>query len=312
VAGGPLLGASHALLPDPAGDGLLLLTGPPEGTFDDGSMPLWRWDGSAWALVETSGPAPSARNFFSATYDRTRDVVVLFGGDTGSGASGETWEWDGRAWTSFDAAGPGALMSTSLVFDPESATSVLYGGNDEAGETRSQTWAWDGRRWSRLAQRGPSPNRWPAAAVPDPGNGTLMLYGGHQVADEQLPPALGDTWEWDGRAWTVRTDASGPGDLVNAAGLVHPRFGTLLVGGSDMDQLSGDVWRWDGDRWRLLAEDVFPPRQAFGLAYDEARDTVVLTGGVVQPGSVERHQDVWEWSGEPREQAVLVDDRAPA
>jgi len=61
-----------------------------------------------------------------------------------------------------------------------------------------------------------------------------------------------------------------------------------------------------------MAKRVFPPRQAFGLAYDEARDTVVLTGGIVQPGSVERHQDVWECSGEPEKRAVQVDSRSPA
>ena len=43
-----------------------------------------------------------------------------------------------------------------------------------------------------------------------------------------------------------------------------------------------------------------PPRQAFGLGYDQQRDVVVLTGGLVEPGSVERHQDVWEWAGGPR------------
>ncbi len=43
-----MLGASHELLPDPSGDGVLLLTGPPEGGVADKSMELWRWDGTAW------------------------------------------------------------------------------------------------------------------------------------------------------------------------------------------------------------------------------------------------------------------------
>ena len=60
------------------------------------------------------------------------------------------------------------------------------------------------------------------------------------------------------------------------------------------------MWRWTGERWEILAEDVFPDRQAFGIGYDATRDVVVLTGGVVAPGSLERHQDVWEWSGDPR------------
>ena len=312
AADAPVLGASHALLPDPVGRGVLLLSGPPEGTVDDGPMTLWRWDGATWAMVETPGPGPSARNFFSATYDQRRGVVVVFGGDTASGASDETWEWDGRAWTSFDATGPGALMSASLIFDPTSGANVLYGGNDDAGATRSETWAWDGSSWSRLARPGPTPTRgrprWSRIRATAPWSCTAR----HQVADERLPPALGDTWEWDRRTWVSRGDASGPGDLVNAGAMVHPRLGTLLVGGSDMDRPSGDVWVWGGDRWRIVAKRVFPPRQAFGLAYDEVRDTVVLTGGVVQPGSVERHQDVWEWSGRPEERAVQVDSRSPA
>jgi len=312
AADAPVLGASHALLPDPTGEGVLLLGGPPEEAVDDGPMTLWRWDGDAWSVVEASGPAPSARSFFSATYDAARGVVVVFGGDTSAGASEETWEWDGRAWTSFAEGAPGALMSASLAFDPTSGTSVLYGGNDDLGEPRGETWAWDGATWTRLAERGPEPIRWPAASVADTPGGGVVLYGGHQVVDESLPPALGDTWVWGGRSWEPRPDAAGPGDLVNAQALVHPRLGTLLVGGSDMARPSGDVWHWDGGRWDLLARGVFPPRQAFGLAYDEARDTVVLTGGIVRPGELERHQDVWEWSGDPHEKAVRVDARSPA
>ena len=72
------------------------------------------------------------------------------------------------------------------------------------------------------------------------------------------------------------------------------------------------MWRWTGDRWETFARDVLPPRQAFGMAYDEARGVVVLTGGVVEPGDTARHQDVWEWTGRPEDPAVLVLDRPPA
>jgi hypothetical protein len=39
---------------------------------------------------------------------------------------------------------------------------------------------------------------------------------------------------------------------------------------------------------------------------------VVLTGGVVEPGQTDRHQDVWEWSGDPGEPAVQVLAAPPA
>ena len=48
-----------------------------------------------------------------------------------------------------------------------------------------------------------------------------------------------------------------------------------------------------------MRSGLVPERQAFGLAYDTDRDVVVLTGGLVEPGSTERHQDTWEWSGDP-------------
>lgn len=56
------------------------------------------------------------------------------------------------------------------------------------------------------------------------------------------------------------------------------------------------------------AQDGPPdPAPAPGVrGYDAERDVVVMTGGLVQPGSTERHQDVWEWSGDSDAPAVGV------
>ncbi len=207
-------------------------------------------------------------------------------------------------------------MSASLTFDPASGTSVLYGGNERAGRRPGRDLglgrAPAGRR---LAGRGPEPDplagrdgrRIRATARAGP----LRRPPGGRTSD--LPPALGDTWDWDRRdAGSARVDAAGPGDLVNAAGAgPSPGSGPArrrLRPRTDRPATCGTGTATGGCRWR---SDVFPPRQAFGLAYDEARDVVVLTGGIVQPGSLERHQDVWEWSGDPQEKAVRVDARSP-
>ena len=311
---GPLIGASQVLLPAPGADGVLLVTGPPEGVRDTGPLHLWRWDGAEWTEVEGSGPGPTARSFFAAAHDPVRDVVVVHGGEDADGVSDETWEWDGTDWRRFDGSAPGARAAASLAWEPASSTVVLYSGNgaDAApGVVRDDTWAWDGEEWTRLTESGPVPGRWPAAMVAGE-DGQVLVYGGHQVADEELPGALGDTWVLSDGAWSPHDDAGGPGPLVNAQALVHPTLGILLAGGSDLDDENGDVWRWAGDRWETYAHDVLPLRQAFGMAYDEARGVVVLTGGVVEPGDTARHQDVWEWSGSPDDRAVLVDDRPPA
>ena len=296
----PVLGASHVLLPMPGGDGLVLLTGPPEGVPSDDALGVWHWDGGGWHERSESGPV--TRNFFSAAYDEGRDVVVLYGGDAGDAEATTVWEWDGDGWSPSQPAGPGPRLAASMAYDAAAQGVVLYGGDSE-GKVKNDTWSWDGSRWTRVAARGPEPARWPAAFVgADDG---AVLVGGHQVVDEDLGPAVGDTWVWGGR-WRVVPGAGGPGVLVNAGAVVHPTLGTLLVGGSDLDRPSGDVWRWTAERWEPVAEDVFPERQAFGIGYDAERDVVVMTGGLVQPGSTERHQDVWEWSGDPAEPAVRV------
>ncbi len=296
----PVLGASQVLLPMPGGEGLVLLTGPPEGAPSDDGLGVWQWDGTAWH--EHTGSGPVTRNYFSAAYDEGRDVVVLYGGDTDSDDATTVWEWDGEGWTPSQPAGPGPRLAAPMTYDATARAVVLYGG-DSDGEVKGDTWTWDGSRWARVAPRGPEPARWPAAfAGADSG---VVLVGGHQVVDEDLPLAVGDTWVWGGR-WREVPDAGGPGLLVNAGAVEHPTLGTLLVGGSGLDQPTGDVWRWTGERWELVAEGVFPERQAFGIGYDAERDVVVMTGGLVQPGSTERHQDVWEWSGDPAAPAERV------
>jgi hypothetical protein len=70
-----------------------------------------------------------------------------------------------------------------------------------------------------------------------------------------------------------------------------------MIGGGDLSTTLDHVWAWDGTTWTRLAANGMPYRQAHGLAYDPRRDRVVLTGGLDQPGSVNRYQDVWEWDG---------------
>ncbi len=303
----PVLGAWHELVTDPEG-GVLLVNGHPEDATAPGPVELWRWDGDQWTAVTPEGDVPSARNFVAVAMDTAHDVLLLHGGLTPDGASDETWAWDGEAWSlvASGSAGPGARSAPSMAYDAASRRVLLYGGDDGTAQ-HDDTWAWDGAAWTRVATDGPAPVRWPAFMEYDPASEAVVLYGGHQVVDEAAPIAVGDTWVWTGDSWRAARGADQPGPLLNANGVSHPDHGLLLVGGADAaSEETGRVWIWSDGSWEALPADVVPARQAFGLAYDEERDVVVLTGGLVELGSTERHQDVWEWSGDPATPAVEV------
>lgn len=303
----PVLGAWHSLETDPQG-GVLLVNGYPEDATDPGPLELWRWDGEQWAEVETEGDVPSARNFAAVAMDTDSDVLVLYGGLTPDGVSDETWSWDGEAW-SLEAGGsdgPGARSAASMAYDAATGEVLLYGGDDGAIQ-QNDTWVWVGGAWQQVARSGPAPVRWPAFFEYDAASESIVMYGGHQVVDSAAPHALGDTWVWAGDRWRDVPEADQPGRLVNSNGVAHPTLGLLLVGGANTNsEETGRTWTWTGSSWEALPADVMPARQAFGLAYDEEREVVVLTGGVVEPGSTERHQDVWEWPGDPGSPAVQV------
>ncbi|GAA2131600.1 kelch repeat-containing protein [Nocardioides bigeumensis] len=295
------LGAWHDLVTTP--DGLLLVNGYPEDATDARPLELWRRTDEGWEPVDAPD-GPTGRNFVAVAVDPTTGDVVLHGGLTVDGVSDETWVYDG-AWTRVEGPGPGPRASATMAHDETSGRTLLYGG-DDGSEQHGDTWAFDGATWQRLAEDGPDPVRWPAAMETDP-DGGVVLYGGHQVVDEDAPLALGDTWRWDGGGWREVPGASQPGPLVNAAMVVHPAHGLLLLGGGDVrSRERGRVWRWTGAQWRALPPGLLPGRQAFGAAYDADQAVVVLTGGLVEPGSTERHQDTWVWSGDPGDPAQQV------
>ena len=302
------MGAWHELVALPGG--VVLVNGYPEDEPDPGPLELWRREGDQWELVPVSGERPEGRNFAGVAHDPRSGRLVLYGGLTADGASDETWLWDGTRWSQPDqeegqGAGPGPRSSPAMAVDEASGFTLLYGG-DDGSDQYADTWAFDGSTWEQVARDGPQPMRWPALMESDP-TGGVVLYGGHQVVDEDGPIGLGDTWVWRGGRWQAVPDADRPGSLVNANGVVHPAHGLLLVGGGDnRGRERGRVWRWTGADWEAMRSGLVPERQAFGLAYDADRDVVVLTGGLVEPGSTERRQDTWEWSGDPGTPATPV------
>jgi hypothetical protein len=296
VAARPTIGASHHLVYDARAGAVVLVNGAAEqGHPADAPLELWSWDGQTWRrLTPVDGQSPRWRNFAAVAYDTDRSVLIVHGGLQGRGQPlDETWEWDGQRWRRFAADGPGGREGAKLTYDAGRKLTVLIGGVGAAGASDA-TWGWNGATWRRLATAGPG-TRFPGLMEYDAARRSVVLYGGHPVDG---PVQLADTWTWDGRRWRDVTPTTAPGPKFNMGTTFHPKLGRIvLAAGADGAGMYGEMWTWDGAAWTKLPDSGLPPRSGVGLAYDPARDRLVLTGGLDQPGTATRMQDVWEWDG---------------
>ncbi len=144
--------------------------------------------------------------------------------------------------------------------------------------------AWAGIRASAAPKA-----RFQASMVYDPATRKVLLFGGDGASGP-----LGDTWNWDGRAWTM---ASGNGVPARSRACVvydAARGRVVLFGGFNTSPYLGDAWTWDGVRWTRVPGPNPPRRDLAGMEYDSATGQVVLFGGRLN--SMTPSADSWTWS----------------
>ncbi len=246
----------------------------------------WSWDGDRWLLRAIGDP--TYRGGHSIAYDELRSVTVLFGGyDAAPGSQPspiDTWEWDGMEWTQRTVSGPPARVSGAMAYDVTRGVTVLYGGyfTDASDfEIRNDTWEWNGMKWSFRTFEGPGP-RYDHGMTFDKSRSVTVVFGGLGY-DSVGCGELGDTWEWDGTAWTLRS-ASGP-HARQGARLVFDgdRNVTVLYGGYWTDSYcqccygDNDTWEWDGSVWTERTAAAGSPLPIVrAIAYDSGRRAIVM------------------------------------
>jgi hypothetical protein len=103
---------------------------------------------------------------------------------------------------------------------------------------------------------------------------------------------MGDTWEWDGTAWTQRM-VSGPPARYGAA--MASLGGKVVLFGGLGALLYDDTWEWDGQSW--TQRDVAGPPARYWASMATFGDRIVLFGGFGGPSNTE-FEDTWEWDGQ--------------
>ena len=232
-------------------------------------------------------------------YDARHKVVLALGALLpGDG----TWTWAPEAgWKNLRLPAdvlqrPRESHRTASVYDVARARWIVAGGGID-----SATWEWDGAAWHN-------------SAAPPPG-GTTQLAGSRLVYDDKRARVylLGNRnrgtapwlYEPEQARWTPQP-SSGPSPLPREwAGVAYDarRDRVMVFGGYVLNGLGssgnivGDMAEWDpaSGAWQSCAATGAAPsaRTHAALAYDAARDVLVLFGG--QPADYSATADVWEW-----------------
>ncbi len=158
-----------------------------------------------WTPIAPSAP-PSPRTRVAMTYDPVRNVVVLFGGYSGSAPVDDTWELSTAdcmtwTWTRRTPSGPvpAPRFDAQLAFDPVRQVSVLFGGQSATSMNLGDTWEWNGTAWTQRTPIVSPPARFGHGMALEPRRQRIVMFGGTADADGD------DTWEWDGAGmgtWT--------------------------------------------------------------------------------------------------------------
>lgn len=136
------------------------------------------------------------------------------------------------------------------------------------------------------------PGRYGHGLAYDPVREKTVLFGGSVNGP---PPFLGDTWEWDGSAWSDASPSEHPeGRFFHDLAYSSLHGGAVLIGGATGDEYStaqNDVWVYDGT-WTQLqpAGDTLPIVAGHGIAFDSARQELALYGGY----GLDENRELWE------------------
>jgi hypothetical protein len=271
---------ANALMAFDANRGRMILFGGEVGATNPGvpAADTWEYDGATWTFVPSASPPP-ARDRHTLVFHEDRGALLLFGGADQNGTFfDDAWEFVGGEWSPLDlgGAGPPARSSTAMVYATSGDEALLFGGVDANGTDLADLWSFGATRVR---------DRTPSTLAPSPRTDAAMLYDGDRtILFGGLAPDfswLGDTWIWDGDAWTpVATAVSAP--PLEQPILVSGSAGPLLFSGGLNTTGEAELWRWIGSDWER-ADQASPDRPRARVATAAASDPIsgelVLFGG---------------------------------
>lgn len=254
--------------------------------------------------------APSGRADGTIAYDLLSRQLYLFGGQADT-LQNDLWVYalDEQRWRVVAVTGdlPAARLGHTLLWDARRSRLILFGGQSRG--FFSDVWAFDPARgsWQQLARDDAGPSRrYGHSAILEPGRDRMVISHGFTNAGR-----FDDTWAFDlaNNSWRNLTPSGTKPVRRCLHHAVHDAAGgrMLLYGGCASGSGPcplGDLWAFDlsSSRWtELTGATRPPPREHYGVAFDDARGRLLLFGG--SGGGL--LNDTWEFSGTAWQAAVI-------
>jgi PKD repeat protein len=234
---------------------------------------------------------PQGRAFGGLAYDPIVGRVVLFGGENGSGALGDTWTYRVGNWTQvLSSPSPPARELAAMAYDPRDGYVLLFGGYNGTAYL-NDTWSYQSGSWTHLSTPVAPSGRAGAGITYDAQLGEIILFGGFNGASY-----LNDTWKFAAGAWTLlSTTGAIPGRAEAAVTYDPEAHAVLLFGGINSGGYLADTWTLSVHAWTLAAPSTHPSaRDGAAMAYDSATQSIILFGGDGSGGYV---GDTWTFTG---------------
>jgi hypothetical protein len=262
----------------------------------------WEWTGIDWVQLQPP-VSPPARASAALACDRSRGVVVLFGGEGPSAGSSlpglldDTWEWNGSTWQQQQVIfHPSARSRHAMGCDDSRQRVVLFGGYDGTG-VLNDVWEYDGS-WHPITPAGLLP---PASSlgclVPDPVSTELvLLFSGD----------INTGFRWNGVRWQRYADLPTPLALRFYIGAAwEPATAGIVTFGGQPDLAASqpptsETWRWDGRSWTQL-QVAGPPGRIRPAMWNDFTQVFLFGGGSLSAPDYFSTNiplgDTWRWDG---------------
>lgn len=304
---------------DPVRQKIVLFGGESLGAYAGLLADTWVWDRTTWIpLLPAVAPTPRTRSVMA--FDGVIQKVVLFSGYAAASTTNDTWLWDGSNWVLHaEAVGPDTQWHSAMTYDAARQQLVLL--SHYAGDFAA-TWIYANNAAQQFVTLTVSAN--PAAG------GTVSNVSGTHRAGETVGIVVKPSPGYEFQGWSGACSGSqiscyvylatsqtvtanfgaplswlklNPGTnaatnesqfFLNPASMVYDSVRKQIVyfGGTGGAQ----TWTWNGTTWTLQSPAHSPSsRGGAALAFDEARQRVVLFGGGT-PGGIAL-ADTWTWDG---------------